>query len=70
MDIAILPFSKRAVWFCLTLTLLRQGLEHMDSNLSSGIVNEDGSNLTPPLHPRPWEAGAFSLTLPLIYPDW
>ena len=36
----------------------------MDSNLSSKHVNEGGLNLAPPLHPRPWEAGAFSLTLP------
>ena len=41
----------------------------MDSNLSSKRVNEGGSNLAPPLHPRPWEAGAFSLTLPWVFPD-
>ena len=36
----------------------------IDSNLSSKRVNDGGSNLAPPLCPRPWEAGAFSLTLP------
>ena len=36
----------------------------IDSNLSSKCAIEGGSNLAPPLHPRPWEAGAFSLTLP------
>ena len=36
----------------------------MDSNLSSKRVNEGGSNLAPPLHPRPWEAGDFSLNPP------
>ena len=36
----------------------------IDSNLSFDDINEDGSNLAPPLHPRPWEAGPFSLTPP------
>ena len=31
------------------------------SNLSSNLVNEGGSNLAPPLSPRPWGAGAVSL---------
>ena len=48
-------------------TALLDKVFNIDSNLSSGIVNEDGSNLAPPLHPRPWEAGAFSLTPLLIY---
>ena len=36
------------------------------SNLSSNLVSEGGSNFAPPLRPRPWEAGAVSLT----FPDW
>ena len=36
----------------------------INSNLSSKCVNKGGSNLAPPLRPRPWEAGAFSLTPP------
>ena len=40
------------------------------SNLSSNFVSEGRSNLAPPLHPRPWEAGAFSLTPPLTSLDW
>ena len=34
------------------------------SHLSSNLVNEGGSNLAPPLHPRPWGAGAVSLNPP------
>ena len=34
------------------------------SNLSSNFETEVGSNLVPPLHPRPWGAGAFSLNPP------
>ena len=37
------------------------------SNLSSNRVKEGGSNLAPPLHPRPWGAGAISLTLPSLF---
>ena len=40
------------------------------SNLSSNRVNEGGSNLAPPLHPRPWEAGTVSLTPPLTFLGW
>ena len=57
---------------CLVLfdTALLDKVFNIDSNLSSRNVNEGGSNLAPPLHPGPWEAGAFSLTPPLIYFDW
>ena len=34
------------------------------SNLSSNLVIEGGSNLAPPLRPRPWGAGAISLNPP------
>ena len=51
-------------------TALLVKVRSMDSNLSSQCVNEVGSNLAPSLHPRPWEAGAFSLTLPLAFLDW
>ena len=37
------------------------------SNLSSNLVIEGGSNLAPPLHPRPWGAGALSLNPPHIF---
>ena len=40
------------------------------SNLSSNQVSEGGSNLAPSLCPIPWEAGAVSLTPPLIFLDW
>ena len=40
------------------------------SNLSSNLVSEGGSNLAPPLCPRPWEAGAVSLTPPSTFLDW
>ena len=36
------------------------------SNLSSNLVKECGSNLAPPLHPRPWGAGAISLNPPSV----
>ena len=42
----------------------------MDSNLSLGSINKGGSTLAHPLHPGPWEAGAYSLTPPLSYFDW
>ena len=50
-------------------TALLDKVFSIDSNLSSKCANEGGSNLAPSLCPRPWEAGAFSLTLPLVYPD-
>ena len=50
-------------------TILLDKVFNIDSNLSSKCANEGGSNLAPPLHPRPQEAGAFSLTPPLVYPD-
>ena len=40
------------------------------SNLSSNLETEDGSNLAPPLHPRPWGAGAFSLNPPWSFLVW
>ena len=40
------------------------------SNLSSNLVIEGGSNLAPPLHPRPWGAGALSLNPPHVLTDW
>ena len=51
---------------CLVLldTALLVKVLSIDSNLSSKRAIEGGSNLAPPLRPRPWEAGAFSLTLP------
>ena len=57
---------------CLVLfdTELLDKVFSIDSNLSLEGMNEDGSNLAPPLRPRPWEAGTFSLTPPLIYFDW
>ena len=39
------------------------------SNLSSNLVSEGGSDLAPPLHPRPWEAGSVSLTPPSSFLD-
>ena len=36
------------------------------SNLSSNLVKEGGSNLAPPLRPRPWGAGAVSLNPPSL----
>ena len=51
---------------CLVLldTALLVKVLSMDLNLSSKCAIEGGSNLAPPLHPRPWEVGAFSLTPP------
>ena len=39
----------------------------IDSNLSLNDIDKGGSDLAPLLCPRPWEAGAFSLTPPLPY---
>ena len=39
-------------------------------NLSSNQVSEGRLNLAPPLHPRPWKAGAVGLTPPLTFLGW
>ena len=51
---------------CLVLvdTVLLDRVLTICSNLSSNLDKEGGSNLAPPLCPRPWGAGAVSLNPP------
>ena len=60
----------RMCYFVSLDTELLDKVFNMDSNLFLDGMNEGGSTLAPPLHPGPWEAGAFSLTPLLIYFDW
>ena len=61
-------FRMRCLVSLVTASLVKVLTIH--SNLSSNRVNVGGSNLAPPLHPRPSEAGAVSLTLPLTSLGW
>ena len=61
-------FKMRCLVSLDTALLVKVLMTH--SNLSSNLVSEGGSNLAPPLRPRPWEAGAVSLTPPLTFLGW
>ena len=47
--------SKDTAWFI--------SVSRISSTLAAVLNGKFGPNLTPPLHPWPWEAGVFSLTL-------
>ena len=60
-------FQECTVWFQLDMALLAKVLTVWTQICPQNMLIEGGSNLAPPLCPRPWEAGAFSLNPSLSF---